>query len=359
MSMSPEQFELACLECTLRTIRLTPRDILATQDRLPKNENDPLLDVARPTWIGRDYCVGGVLLLAKNPAGGSLVHRAASHPLDASLSDALKRLRERQDIASFRYWRDVQLQVMSDERDGWRIWRYSVSAVINTLGIREHDVAFGNLVPFRVEGNQLTAFEKDQGWNRDIRHVVTLLEPSVIVDMAGGVPASCRIYYPNVEILSFRRANGDRGITAAGRSDLSEIRRWAMSQWHNGRQTMQTPPPASPQDPGTAIMTSGEARIYSTERFRVNTPAMATMKNRADRFGPFKIGNLKAILNRVSKREDERWVFYDAMTKLSRYEDYYAKFGEVKVYPTTYQSSARTAHTEMAWARKQGWIVDG
>jgi hypothetical protein len=47
MRMTPEQFELACLECTLRTLRLRPRDILLTDDRLLANQNDPLLDVAR------------------------------------------------------------------------------------------------------------------------------------------------------------------------------------------------------------------------------------------------------------------------------------------------------------------------
>ena len=37
MRMTPEQFELACLQCTLRTLRLRPRDILLTDERLPTN----------------------------------------------------------------------------------------------------------------------------------------------------------------------------------------------------------------------------------------------------------------------------------------------------------------------------------
>ncbi len=358
MRMTPEQFELACLECTLRTLRLRPRDILLTDDRLPANQNDPLLDVARPTWIGRDYRVGGVLLLAKNPAGGSPVHRLASHPQDAIFADALQRLHERQDIASYRSWRDVQLQVMCDERNGWRIWRHSALAVIRNLGVSEHAVAFGNLVPFRVEGNKPNASEKERGWKQDVSHLVTLLEPRLIVDMAGGVPASCRVYCAGVEILRFRRANGDRGITAAGQSDLTDIRRWATGQRNSGLQPMQASPSASPNDSGISRATTGGASGYPTEKYRGNEPASATGPNEASRFGPFKIGNLSAILNRVNKRDDPRWVFYDAMTRLSRYEDYYSRFGNMKVYPETYRSSARTAHTEMAWARKQGWIVD-
>jgi hypothetical protein len=358
MPMTPEQFELACLECTLRTLRLRPRDILLTDDRLPANQSDPLLDVARPTWIGRDYRVGGVLLLAKNPAGGSPVHRLASHPLDVIFADALRRLHERQNIASYRSWRDVQLQVMSDERNGWRIWRNSALAVIKNLGVSEHAVAFGNLVPFRVEGNKPNATEKKRGWKKDISNVVTLLAPRLIVDMAGGVPASCLVYCASVEILRFRRAYGDRGITAAGQSDLTEIRRWATSQRNSGLQPLQASPSASPNDSGTSRATTGGESVYPTEKNRENTQASVTRSNEASRFGPFKIGNLSAILNRVNKRDDPRWVFYDAMTKLSRYEDYYSTFGDMKVYPETYRSSARTAHTEMAWARKQGWIVD-
>jgi hypothetical protein len=359
MSMTAEQFELACLKCTLRTLQLRPRDILLTEGRLPANENDPLLDVARPTWIGSEYRVGGVLLLAKNPAGGSAVHRLASHPLDTIFADALKRLRERQDIESYRSWRNVQLQVMIDERNGWRVWRNSALAVIKNLGVSEHAVAFGNLVPFRVEGNRPTASEKERGLNQDVSHVVTLLEPSLIVDMAGGVPASCQLYCGSAEILRFRRANGDRGITAAGQTDLTAIASWASSSQRNsGLQSMQAYPSATPGDPRTVRATPVRMSLYPTEQYRGSKPANLTQPNVASRFGPYKIGNLSAILNRVNKRYDPRWIFYDAMTKLSRYEDYYFKFGDEKVYPETYRSSARTAHTEMAWARKKGWIVD-
>src|SRR4051794_32102039 len=107
-----EQFESLCLASTLRTLSLVPTDILLADSRLPANENDPLLLIARPTWIGKDFKTGGVLLLAKNPAGGSASHRLASHPSDPSLAEALNALRARRDIGSYRSWRKVQLQVM-------------------------------------------------------------------------------------------------------------------------------------------------------------------------------------------------------------------------------------------------------
>ena len=107
MDVAADPFELACLDCTLRTLRIMPRDILVDPNRLPPNENDPLLDLARPTWIGKEFRVGGVLLLAKNPAGGSPSHRFAPNSLDAMLANALKNLSTRQVIAFYRVWRDL------------------------------------------------------------------------------------------------------------------------------------------------------------------------------------------------------------------------------------------------------------
>ena len=160
------------------------------------------------------------------------------------------------------------MQVMSDEHDGWRIWRHSALAVIKNLGVSEHAVAFGNLVPFRVEGNKPNASEKERGWKKDISHVVTLLEPMLIVDMAGGMPASWRVFCASVEILRFRRANGDRGITAAGQSDLTDIRHWATGQRNSGLQPMQASPSASPNELGTSRATAGGASVYPKEKYR-------------------------------------------------------------------------------------------
>jgi hypothetical protein len=224
-----EQFELLCLASTLRTLSLVPTDILLSESRVPANENDPLLRIARPTWIGRDYKAGGVLLLAKNPAGGSASHRLASHPSDPSLAEALITLRVRRDIASYRSWREVQLHVMSDEHDGWRVWRNSAMEVVRSLETGEHAIAFGNLVPFRTNGNDVKADEIRCGWQRDISHVVSLLKPSLVVDMAGGHPALYQCC-TDQKILRFRRPNGDRFVTPAGTDDLKAIHNWAKSR---------------------------------------------------------------------------------------------------------------------------------
>jgi hypothetical protein len=222
MSSAAEQFESDCLESTLRTLRLTSHDLLDNNDdRLPPNDNDRLLHMARPTWIGRDYNIRGVLLLAKNP------RRSGTHPLDPILADALEQLT--QTIASYRRWRDVQFDVMSDRNNGWLIWRVSVVAVVRALGVSEHSIAFGNLVPFRTADNEITPTEMERGWWQDIGHVFRLLNPLLIVDMAGGLPKSYRQRCSGAEVLRFRRMYGDRGVTGLGQTDLETLRRWGDS----------------------------------------------------------------------------------------------------------------------------------
>jgi hypothetical protein len=64
-------FSARCFRTALRTFSLDLLQVLRHATRVP----DALLadegSTARPTWIGKDYAPGGVLLLGKNPGGGS------------------------------------------------------------------------------------------------------------------------------------------------------------------------------------------------------------------------------------------------------------------------------------------------
>jgi hypothetical protein len=219
-------FELACLQSTLRTLRLAPGDVLRDDSRLPNNRNDPLLEIARPTWIGKNYRIGGVLLLGKNPAGGSVAHRQVPHPSDRDFAPALAQLAGSGGISSYRAWRDLaQPSAMSS----WRIWTVSVGSVLGALrplGIGNDDIAFGNLVPFRTEGNAVKSDEFVRAWDRDVRHVVTLLRPRLIVKMTAEFPAFSRLVSDS-KVLDFRRSNGDRYVTSAGAEDIRIIQEWA------------------------------------------------------------------------------------------------------------------------------------
>ncbi len=220
-------FEQSCFESTLRTLKLRPTEILDDPQRLPENENDPLLQIARPTWIGRNYEFGRILLLGKNPAGGSQVHKHMSHPSDHSLAFALDRLIKNQDIESYRSWRDeAQLTAMRT----WRFWDTSVKAVLaelEPLRVDEQSIALGNLMPFRSKENKVYHREFVRAWDVDLSHVIGLLKPRLIVKMTAEFNKFDQ-FCGEFPILQFRRSNGDRGITPFGHADLKAIRRWAI-----------------------------------------------------------------------------------------------------------------------------------
>lgn len=223
--MKLSAFEMACLQSTLRTLRLQPTDILDGENRIPDNQNDPLLRVARPTWIGKDYEPGGVLLLGKNPAGGSISHKEISHPSDHAFAAALKQLYTYRDVDSYHFWRDVaQPNAMAT----WRIWNISALAVIEALkplGLDANSIAFGNLVPFRTEGNTVSSREYILGWERDVSHVISILKPCLIIKMTADFQKFSQ--YCTTTVVGFRRSNGDRGITPSGWADLQIIGTWA------------------------------------------------------------------------------------------------------------------------------------
>ena len=219
-------FESQCHIGTLQTLLLNPEQILDDASRIPRNHNDPLLRIARPTWVARDYQVGGVLLLGMNPAGGTSSHQQISYPSDRGLADAIDQMVRKRDLVSYRYWRDV---AQPKAMETWRIWKVSIKGILHSLaagGITSNQIAFGNLMPFRSEGNSVTASEFVRAWNSDLSHVITLLKPQLIVKMSASFP-SFQKYVARIEILPFRRGIGDGAITSLGRTDLDNIRKWA------------------------------------------------------------------------------------------------------------------------------------
>lgn len=334
MSMTSEQFEHLCLSCTLRTLKLAPRDIL-DPDRQPENQNDPLLEVARPTWIGKEYQVRGVLLLGKNPAGGTTSYQQASHGPDDILAAALSRLREWQDIESYRAWREAQFRVMTDESSDWRIWRVTIMAIVRSLDIREHAVSFGNLVPFRTANNADPRMgEIRRGWDRDVSHVVALLKPGLIVRLGVDVP---RCYQRiGVNVLPFARANGDRFITSQGREHLKTIK----VHWDRVI--------------GGSCTGSGVAMSQNIGL----TKAGAPMSTTAPFAGPFVRTNEAILKEKANRKGDPRYPFYEAMLSCNTYEDYFRKVGGLVVQPATYRSRPVTAQMEIRYAKTRRWIAD-
>lgn len=219
-------FEQACLASTLRTLALEPEKVLSDKDRLPPNVGDALLRMARPTWIGKGYRPGGVLLIGKNPAGGTPSHQHKAHPSDAGLAAALQRLVSERDLRAYLAWRDeAQPRAMAT----WRIWKNGVEPIVNALKpaiAGADEIAFGNFVPFRSDSNKVRLTEYLAGWQNDLEHVVRLLRPRLIIKMTAEFPHFER-HISEVQVLRFSRANGDTHVTAAGVNDLQVMRAWA------------------------------------------------------------------------------------------------------------------------------------
>ncbi len=61
---------------------------------------------------------------------------------------------------------------------------------------------------------------------------------------------------------------------------------------------------------------------------------------------------------RAGRQADPRHVFYMAMLANDTYEAYEAAIQDIEVSVPTYRTGPINGHTEMLYARRNGWIVD-
>jgi len=124
-----DTFRSECLSAALKTMGLNPLDVLLSEDRIPRTVDLNEGRAARPPWVGKNYRPGGVLLMGKNPGGGSSSFEKRRPSWDFPFFDALKRLREKRDIAAYAHLSDkIQPTVMRQ----WPMW-LSISAVLDAL----------------------------------------------------------------------------------------------------------------------------------------------------------------------------------------------------------------------------------
>ena len=223
-----DNFRSECLTAALKTIDLNPLDVLLSEDRIPQTVDSDEGRTARPTWVGKNYRPGGVLLMGKNPGGGSSSFETKRPPWDFPFFDALKSLREKRDMAAYMHLSDV---AQPNAMRQWPMWR-SISAVLDALRLDLFSVAMGNFVPFRTQGNKVFAKEFEAAWRLDTRQMIVTVRPSVIVKMTNDFRAFFG-YCPNgIKVQPFRRANGDNYITPAGHADLNQLRMIGESLQH-------------------------------------------------------------------------------------------------------------------------------
>ncbi len=231
-----------CLLIALRTLDLAPQQILVGRDRIPATVNPDEGRTARPTWVGKNYKPGGVLLLGMNPGGGTASFHTKRPRWDFDFFDSLRNLREKRDMTAFEYLSDVAQPTAMRQ---WPMW-LSIRAVLNALELDLFSVAMGNLVPFRTAGNSVRAAEFEAAWRLDTGPMIATLRPGMIVKMTSKFVAFARRCPSGILVQQFHRSNGDRYITAAGQMDLErlrKIRQSTLSQIHQNAVSLGMNPP--------------------------------------------------------------------------------------------------------------------
>lgn len=211
------------MELALQTLALKRCEVFGSHDVMPSTHNSYLDKTARPTFVGRNYRPGGVLILGKSPGGGGAKYKGKIAKHDGVWERAVKSLVNRSSIEVYRDWRD---QIMPSCMHDWSIWT-SVSAVLEAIQLDLHQVAFGNLIPFRIEGAEsenIRTVHIKLAWEANTKLVIETLAPKLIVGMTSSFGKFSRLYEGEATLAKFRRARGDRYITESGEADLNNIR---------------------------------------------------------------------------------------------------------------------------------------
>ena len=296
-------------------------------DRLPQ-----------PGFVGSGYKPKGVLILGQNPGNDAVGKGEAV--ADLHQYQILRCLRDAKDTESAESASHALMAALDTTvMPTWRIVQNVVMPLLKKLHLDLKDIAYLNLVKFRTVNSDFPSRIYDHSWFQTSMQI-ELLEPQVIIVLGVRTYKEFKLRYKGqVQHFRVQRSIGDTRLPDEGRKDIESI--VAQLSWVSQR------PPAG--------MNTAETPVAAAQPNCQEVPVRSVSGLRS---GSYRILDPKAILNRVSKRHDPRWEFYDAMMKLNKYEDYYGRFGNMKVYPETYRSSPRTAHTEMAWAKKQGWVSD-
>jgi hypothetical protein len=220
-----DTFRLQSLNNALRTLELDPLSILRSDNRIPATVDSDEARTARPTWVGKNYKPGGILLLGKNPGGGSPSFRTLRPPWDFDFFDALRSFRAKRDLISYDHLSDVAQPASMRQ---WPLWR-SIDAILHALEVDLFSVAIGNFVPFRTQGNSVSSDEFKAAWRLDTALTVETLRPKLIVKMTNEFRTFRRYCPADIKIQQFHRSNGDRYITESGKADLVHLRTFAQT----------------------------------------------------------------------------------------------------------------------------------
>jgi hypothetical protein len=316
-----------------------------------------LVDIAQPRPIGENYWMSDfrIVLMLLNPGAGNV---AQARP-----NQTFKQLLRAYADGSGSL--EPVFQHQWNEMPDWGIPRGLFGRLyLDGYGLKLSEIAIAN-VAWCAELSNCYSSMLERCFKKHTLPLLSILEPDAILlagdetqIFASPIQEACR----RVEVVRAMHYRAFNFLPPAAKQDHLKAVREELDRIRLAKQLSRTGAgdfqgshnkPSEVPGPMRAAVQPHDASVP-----RARIMQSGNRPNSGSRFGGYKIVDPNAIARRANKRDDPRWEFWDAMTILSRYEDYFVKFGDMKVYPETHRSKPRNAHTEMAWARKQGWIID-
>ena len=310
-----------------------------------------LVNVAQPRPIGENYWISDIriVLVLLNPGAGKVAHAGPNQKFNRLLhayadgSGTLKAVfqHQREEMPT---WGSGQFRRLY--LDGYGL-ELSNIATANVAWCAEREDKYESMLAQCFELHTLSFL-------RALRPDAVLLAGDKAQVFTAAVQAAC----PEAEVVPTKHYRAFSFLSPEEKlrhlNDIRDRLDRVSKAKRIGTDEFQLPRQASIQ-PTASSRTSD---VGSSREATLPRPSRATSFVTSSRSGSYRVADRNALLRRANNRNDPRWEFYKAMINIDTYEDYYLKFGDMKVYPETYRSSPRTAHTEMAWAKKQGWIQD-
>ena len=188
--------------------QISREQIFGSADRLPHGARSD----ARDMWagyVGPRYRPGGLVLVARYPAGGTVAYpttaRAARDESFYELISAFKRANSVSRAAAFEA---LNRHVAKALLPQWKIYKI-VRVVLEAAGVSLDEVAYINLVPYQIADNKTpSANVVKAAWAECTAPALAALQPGMVAALgkASGRDLAARSVAP---LYVFRRTNGD------------------------------------------------------------------------------------------------------------------------------------------------------
>ncbi|MGH9631695.1 MAG: hypothetical protein ACRD7E_25595 [Bryobacteraceae bacterium] len=133
--------------------------------------------LAQPGYMGQRYRPGGLVFVSMNPGPGPL---GGLNPADQLQYKTLEALRDADDSAVCARFDEVT-EVLADIMPGWHIHRNFVTPVLEAWKLNFSEVAYVNLLKWRITSSSGLARLYKLSWDDHTRGQLELLAPSRVI----------------------------------------------------------------------------------------------------------------------------------------------------------------------------------